>query len=279
MPIKAHCGNCGATFQAKDSLAGKRVKCPKCSTPIVVGQSQVAGVVAAGKPSAAGVKTVRNPLLDLLDEAQVKTAAKGPLCPNCSSEMKRGAILCLDCGFNTETGERLRRVTQVDDYDEFAGLSESEKMMARAERDIDDMPITAVGQDFGDGGNAAIVALIAGAILAVLVAIGLGIVFTMETMTKTLVNSGAVSFFASLVLVVAMSFWITIVAFKQNVAHGIGCVVTGGLWCVVYGFMQGRQLFVPTIILLFAFVIGIASGVYCFYNGFTPVSPEIRDMR
>jgi hypothetical protein len=176
----------------------------------------------------------------------------------------------VDCGFNTETGQRLRKVVQVDEYDEFAGMSETEKMMARAEDAIDDMPITGVGQDFGDGGSAALVALIAGAILVVLVAIGLTVVLTMETLTKTIISPGAVSFLASLVLIVAMSIWITIVAFKQNTTQGIVCVLTGGLWCIVYGFSQGRQLITPTVILLFSFVIGLGAGYYVYLNGFAP---------
>ncbi len=38
MSIRARCASCGASFQAKDSLAGKRVKCPKCAQPITIGQ-------------------------------------------------------------------------------------------------------------------------------------------------------------------------------------------------------------------------------------------------
>jgi hypothetical protein len=132
------------------------------------------------------------------------------------------------------------------------------------------MPITAVGQDFGDGGSAALIALVAFVILLVLVGIGLVVVFTMETVTKTVLSSGAVSFFASCFLIVAMSLWITLVAFKQNTKQALACILTGGLWCVVYGFMQGKQLLTPTVILLFSFVIGLAAGTYCYYNGFGP---------
>jgi DNA-directed RNA polymerase subunit RPC12/RpoP len=270
MPIKAHCGSCGATFQAKDSLAGKKVKCPKCSAPIIVGSSKVAGTVGNEKKAAVGAAGVRNPLLDLLDEADVKSAARGPLCPNCSTEMKRGAILCVNCGFNTETGEKIRRVVQVDESDELSGMSETEKLMVRAEQDIEDMPITGVGQDFGDGGSAALVALVAGGILLVLVAIGMVIILSMEQLTKTVISPGAVSFLASAFLYVAMSLWIIFVAFKQKPTQGIVCVATGGLWCIVFGFSQGRGLITPTVILLFSFVIGVGAGYYVYLNGFGP---------
>lgn len=273
-------------FQAKDALAGKKVKCPKCSAPIIVGDSKVAGSVAGTGGTAnanTGVKSAGsaggfNPMLGLLDEANVKTVTRGALCPNCSAALKPKAILCVDCGFNLETGERIRRVSQIDQEDEFAGMSETDKLMAKAEKDIDDMPVSSSGQDFGDGGDSFFIALVAGIILAVLVGLGLIVVFSMETLTKTVTSSGAVSFFASVFLIVAMSLWITFVAFKQSATHGIVCLVTAGLWCVVYGFMQGRQLIVPTVILLFSFLIGTAAGVWCYYNGFGPQEEFKKDL-
>lgn len=271
MPIKAHCGNCGATFQAKDNLAGKKVKCPKCAAQIVIGSSKVAGAAASEKKTPVGAARARNPLLDLLDEADVKSATRGPVCPSCSAEMKRGAILCVNCGYNTETGEKIRRVVQVDESDEMSGMSETEKLMVRAEQDIDDMPITGVGQDFGDGGSAALVAMVAGGILLVLVAIGMVIILSMEQLTKTVISPGAVSFIASTILYVAMGLWITFVAFKQNPAQGFVCIATGGLWCIVYGFSSGRGLFTPTVIMLFSLVIGLGAGYYVYLNGFGPV--------
>ncbi len=50
MAIIAQC-DCGKKFKAKDSLAGKRVRCPACSQPVRVG---AAAVVAAGKPTEDG---------------------------------------------------------------------------------------------------------------------------------------------------------------------------------------------------------------------------------
>jgi hypothetical protein len=37
MPIAVQCSGCGGKFRATDEAAGKRVKCPKCSTIISVG--------------------------------------------------------------------------------------------------------------------------------------------------------------------------------------------------------------------------------------------------
>jgi hypothetical protein len=142
--------------------------------------------------------------------------------------------------------------------------------MAKAEKDIEEMPVTAEGQDFGDGADAYLIAAVAFVILAILIGMGLAIIFTMETITEHIASS-AVSTIASAILYVCMGLWISFVAFFQKkTGHGIGCVCTAFLWCVVYGFLQGRQLLVPTVVLLASLLIGAASGAYTFQNGFTP---------
>jgi len=274
MPIRTHCGQCNAVFQAKDSLAGKKVKCPKCSAPVLIGggAGQAKKVAATSK---SGSQPAFNPLLGLLDEADVKRAMAGPLCPNCSAEMKGGGVICISCGYNIETGKRLKtKIYADDDADDGLadpGLSDADKIMAKAERDIDEMPVSAAGQDFGDGNDSFLIAGVAGIVLAILVVVGLVVVFTMEAITK-FIAPHFISFLASIVLAVGMMLWITIIAFKQKSPHAIACILTAGLWCIVYGFMQGRQLMVPTIILLASVVIGIASGLGSYFLGIFPVS-------
>lgn len=276
MPIRTHCVECNAVFQAKDTLAGKKVKCPKCSAPVLIGASRI-GVGVKSAKGTAGVKpaakSAYNPLIGLLDEADIKSVVKkGPLCPNCSAEMKPGGVICVSCGYNIETGKRLKTTIYADDEDDDIvdpGLSDADKIMAKAERDIDDMPISAEGQDFGDGSDSFLIATIAGAIALVLVAVGLVVVFTMEAITK-IVAPHFISFIAAVSLAVIMAIWITIVAFKQKSPHAIICILTAGLWCIVFGFMQGRQLMIPTIILLACVVIGVASGLGVLYLGIEP---------
>ncbi|MBL9081186.1 MAG: hypothetical protein JNK76_05235, partial [Planctomycetales bacterium] len=41
MPIQVVCSGCKASFRAKDELAGRRVKCPKCGGEIVVASAAV----------------------------------------------------------------------------------------------------------------------------------------------------------------------------------------------------------------------------------------------
>ena len=272
MAIKARCGGCGTSFQAKDSLAGKRVKCPKCAAPLTVPSSK-AGQVAKGA-AVAGAAKAHNPLLDLLDEVNVKSATRGPSCPSCGGAMPTSAIVCVNCGYNVETGMQIATSIHADDDDDGGGvadvgMTDAEKIMAKAEREIEDTPVTARGQDFGDGADSFLIAGISAVILLILIGIGLTVIFTMDIIS-TKVASWFISFIAAVIMILAMSTWITIVAFLQKPGHGIACVLTAGLWCVVYGFMQGRQLIFPTIVLLGSFIVGAASGVYTMYKGIKP---------
>ena len=52
MPISVQCPGCKAKLNAPDSAAGKRVKCPKCQTPVAV-SGQAAGVKAPAPVAAA----------------------------------------------------------------------------------------------------------------------------------------------------------------------------------------------------------------------------------
>jgi len=279
MPIKAKCGSCGTGFKAKDALAGKRVRCPKCKEPLTIPTlAGVAGGASArprNKPASAGggVRANPNPMMGLLDEADVKGVTRGPTCDNCAAELMPGAVLCIDCGYNMETGKRV--ASEIDGGSgNSSEMTAAERMMAKAEKDIEDTPVTAEGQDFGDGADSLVIAGVAGAILLLLVGIGLVIIFSMEQISKG-VNSGAISMCAAIMMVILCGAWITIVAFKQQKhGHGIACICTGFLYAVVYGFMQGKDLLIPTVILLFSFVITAASGTYVSYNGWGPVTPN-----
>jgi len=92
MPIKVVC-QCGATFGAKDEMAGRTVACPKCKQPLRIGAPPAPAPVGGG-------------ISDLLDEAGFDNV-QGPRCPQCSKPVQFGALLCVNCGFNLQTGEKI----------------------------------------------------------------------------------------------------------------------------------------------------------------------------
>ncbi len=270
MAIKAKCDSCGTGFTAKAALAGKRVKCPKCKNPMTIPPATGGAQPShkrTGQKRATGTKAapVHNPLLDLLDEAGVESTPTGPVCESCGNEISPHAVICVNCGFNRETGRKLETaVFDDEDGGEYStsGMTDAEKLMARAEKEIEDSPVTAVGQDFGDGADSIVIAGVSLVVLAIVVAIGIGIIFVMDQIGEK-INSALISFFASIAIALACILWITIVAFLSKSTQGMICVCTLGLYCIVFGFTHGKLL-LPTIILLLAILIGVASSFFAF---------------
>ena len=97
MAIKVSC-HCGASFTAKDNLAGQTLLCPKCSQPIMIPSPNAPFV----KQQAAAV----NPMADLFDEAGFKEY-KGARCPQCNAPLQPNAVLCTECGFHLQSGQKV----------------------------------------------------------------------------------------------------------------------------------------------------------------------------
>lgn len=266
MPIKVKCGSCSAKFKAKDELAGRRVKCPKCQNPVVIEAAVAAPAPvrrATPKPAA------HNPLLDILDEEEVRSRVRGPMCDNCGAEVKRGMVICIDCGYNLETGDQLE--TEADeDIESNANMSGTEQMMRKAERDLEEATDAGADGDFGDGAESYLIALVAGFFGVIMLSMALGVVFFMETLTLFMSPAG-ISLIASILLYMGMAAWISIVAFSAAQGHGIACLVSLGLYCPIFGFMTGKTLLLPAICMLVSAVMLLATGIYVSYNGIAPV--------
>jgi hypothetical protein len=146
MPITTRC-SCGARFAAPDKLAGRRVKCPKCSQPVLVESTDRPTAASApvavkcqcgkvlkvpGKLVGKSIKcptcgeAVRVPLpakvstatvgdlpphdgvAALLDDADLNLSKTGRRCPECRRDLQPDDIICIQCGYNTETGKKVK---------------------------------------------------------------------------------------------------------------------------------------------------------------------------
>lgn len=126
MPIRVSC-QCGKALNVKDAMAGKAVKCPGCGNVIRVPAAATSKPQSQPQPTPA----VDSSMQELFDEEGFTDEVAG-VCPSCRTEMAAGAVLCTNCGFNKETGERLaaHRTAGVDiDFGEMA-LMKAESDMA-----------------------------------------------------------------------------------------------------------------------------------------------------
>ena len=100
MPTAISC-TCGKSFRVPDHLQGKAVKCPACGEPIAVPASESSSAAAQSAGSEA------DGLEGLLDEVELKASSTGRRCPECRTDMLPDDVLCVKCGYNTETGRKL----------------------------------------------------------------------------------------------------------------------------------------------------------------------------
>lgn len=99
--IRATC-SCGRAISVKSELAGKAVKCPDCGQPV-----KIPGATTAAGRKASLAASGDDGLVGLMDEVDLRASSTGRRCPDCRSDMQPDDILCVKCGYNTETGRRL----------------------------------------------------------------------------------------------------------------------------------------------------------------------------
>ncbi len=143
MKIAIQCGQCGKQYKVKPELAGKKVKCQACGEKILVpagsdtpseapakkaspekAKAPAAKAAPAAKPApakkpAAAQAAAAPALLDtgplqhsILDEA-MSTAARLPeagevYCPGCKAIVSAANVLCVNCGFDLQSGRSTR---------------------------------------------------------------------------------------------------------------------------------------------------------------------------
>ena len=107
MAILFDCPGCGRRLKVSDLYRGMRSRCPECAAISVVpghDEQPVRHDVAVQEaPPEGGVARVRL----VPGEAEgVSVADVGPTCPSCRKILPRGAVLCVDCGYDFRTGRQ-----------------------------------------------------------------------------------------------------------------------------------------------------------------------------
>ena len=100
MPIPVSC-QCGYQVDAPDQYAGKQVSCPACQNPLQVPLPQQAPLDAK--------------LDEMLSDAGITAVTPGGYrCPNCTASIPGGGIICLECGYNVESGQMMGESEQIE---------------------------------------------------------------------------------------------------------------------------------------------------------------------
>lgn len=99
LPIYVTC-ECGKKLTAPAKMAGKSVQCPTCRQLVKIPK-------AAESTTASGNKPVKDGLADLLDEVDLSRSKTGHRCPECRADLQPDDILCIQCGYNLESGKKL----------------------------------------------------------------------------------------------------------------------------------------------------------------------------
>jgi ribosomal protein S27E len=116
------CSGCQTRYQVPPVLAGKKIRCKNCGGVSQVPAGGAAKVIAAreapaspkateAEPSAAasplGPQAPRSEEWGAITAYTVIREKDKPRCPHCAHDMEEGEIVCLNCGYNTMTRERL----------------------------------------------------------------------------------------------------------------------------------------------------------------------------
>lgn len=144
MPIKVTCV-CGQSFAAKDELAGRRVKCPKCSQPLAIPAAGAIPAAPAGPqlqpmaaPAPAPVAAQPVSPGGLFDEVGLSSAPTGTMpCPGCRAPMPMGGVVCVQCGYNLRLGRRMETM-RIGADGLAAGSSVADMVLAKAARALEE---------------------------------------------------------------------------------------------------------------------------------------------
>jgi hypothetical protein len=134
--IVLNCPECDKQVKVPADAVGKKVRCKSCQHVFVAQQpggkaapakpAPVKAAKAAGKPGGPGKAAKK--AVGHEEEAEgaygVTDTELGVRCPQCADEMEEGQVVCLACGYNTQTRvqTRMRKVKDITGGDKFKWL-------------------------------------------------------------------------------------------------------------------------------------------------------------
>lgn len=138
-PILLVCPECGKQIKAPENVLGKKVRCKFCQAAFVakkagdktssVATKKPPGKTAPAKPAKTAPAKPTKPAHQDDEEEDANPygmidTSLSARCPDCANEMEEGAIICVICGYNTQTRERYQTLKTFDNtgFDKFVWL-------------------------------------------------------------------------------------------------------------------------------------------------------------
>lgn len=209
---------CGQKFGAKPEWAGKKVKCPGCSEPIRIPSGTSTQLAKSAKPKNELAVPKAAPTIDgLFDEVGFNTedGSSHRKCPECRASMSDDAIICIDCGYNENTGKKMETYRPV--------TAEERAKNADIFAEPEHMPKRKKGKKGGGGGESEYKIPIIG------FAVSLGIYLLAAGLFFVDPSIGAMAalaaFAVSMLLSVAGGFWLLGIAFSDSLVQGLLCLL------------------------------------------------------
>lgn len=111
--MKFSCPHCQQHIQADAGYAGLQITCPACNGSFLVPGTPPAPAPTAGASPPPNRLVIRSsaapalpPVLAEATPAAPPTATGAGSCPSCGAAMPRGAVICMQCGYNLITRQR-----------------------------------------------------------------------------------------------------------------------------------------------------------------------------
>lgn len=233
MAIKVSC-QCGQSFAAKDELAGRTVKCPKCQNPLVIPAPAPAS--AAAPAPAAAPALANQPLGDLLDQEGFQSHT-GVRCTRCNEPIPAGGVICVKCGFNVQTGTAV--ASSIRQGPKNVGHGEAaDSILQRAAEELRKSPPP---KDETAGGMVVSYVLTI-AMVGITAAAGAGGYFLFRAMegapNKTEMSGLAMQWIGAGLIGIGW-LWIVILGFMDRAVKGLLCLIPVYTW--YYGFVKGHR--------------------------------------
>ncbi|HWC61189.1 MAG TPA: zinc ribbon domain-containing protein, partial [Verrucomicrobiae bacterium] len=105
--IKFACPSCQQHIQCGPEYSGMEIPCPACQSKMTV--PAPAGFAAPPPPPAPALRTSASATAVAPPPPAAMTATGSPACPNCGNEVSPRAIMCVKCGTNLKTGQKVSR--------------------------------------------------------------------------------------------------------------------------------------------------------------------------